>query len=109
MHMRVCVTADGPTLDSEVGEDIGHSSFLLVVDTETMEYEAIENEAATWEMGAGIKAAEIIRGLGVQAVITGGVGPHGYERLSEAGIMVAADEEGSVREAIRTFIRRHGL
>ncbi len=105
--MKVCITSDGPDLESGVGHDLGHSPYLLIVDLDTMEYEAIENEAASWDMGAGMKAADTIIDLRVDAVITGRIGPHGYSSFSEAGIMVSSDEEGSVREAIEAFKRRH--
>jgi len=105
--LRICITADGPDLKSAVGEDLGHSPYFLVVNPETLEFEVFENEAAGWEMGAGMKAADFIIGLNVDAVITGGIGFHGYEKLTDAGIMVISDEEGSVLNAIYNFKRRH--
>lgn len=105
--MKVCITADGPDLDSEVGQDLGHSPYFLIVDLDTMEYESMENEGASWDMGAGMKAADIVINAGVDAVITGRIGPHGYSSFSDAGIMVSSDEEGGVREAIESFKRRH--
>lgn len=104
--MKVCVCSEGPDLESEVAEDIGHSPYFLVVETDDMGFEAVENEAAQWDMGAGMKAADIIIDLGVEAVICGMIGPHGYSKLTEAGITVSSDEEGAVREAIARFLRR---
>lgn len=105
--LRICITAEGPDLKSPVGKDLGHSPYFLVIDPETLEFEVYENEAAGWDMGAGMKAADIIIGLGVDAVITGGIGFHGYDKLTGAGIMVISDEEGPVLDAINNFKRRH--
>ncbi|HUV24878.1 MAG TPA: NifB/NifX family molybdenum-iron cluster-binding protein [Methanomassiliicoccales archaeon] len=107
--MRIAVSAEEPTLDSEIGEDLGHSPYFLVVDTETMEFKAVENEAASWDMGAGMKAADIVISLGAEALITGAIGMHGYSKLSQAKIMVASEEEGKIRDLIEVFKRRHGL
>ena len=107
--MKIAVSAEEPSLDSEIGEDLGHSPYFLVVDTETMEFEVVENEAATWDMGAGMKAADIVISLGVEALVTGAIGMHGYSRLSEAGIMVASEDEGSIRDLVGAFKRRHGI
>ena len=107
--MRIAVSAEEPNLDSEVGEDLGHSPYILVVDTDTMEFEAMENEAATWDMGAGMKAADIVISLGVEAIITGAIGMHGYAKFNEANIMVVSEDEGRIRDLIESFKRRHGL
>jgi predicted Fe-Mo cluster-binding NifX family protein len=103
--MRVCVTAEGDSLDSYVSDDFGHAPFFLVVDTDTMEFRAVDNPARFAE-GAGMKAAEAVASLGVEAVLTGGVGPHGMAILGRAGIMVSMDEDGAAGECVRDFARR---
>ena len=40
-------------------------------------------------------------------VITGFIGPHGIKKLQSKNIKVVADEEGTVKEAIERFNRRH--
>jgi predicted Fe-Mo cluster-binding NifX family protein len=104
--MRICVAAEGPDLESDIGADIGHSPYLLVVDPETMEFEAFENEAMDPEVGADMKTAELIIQLGVDAIITADIGSREYERFTEAGMRVITQEQGPVMDAIMTF--RHG-
>jgi predicted Fe-Mo cluster-binding NifX family protein len=106
--MKVGVIAEGDTLDSYVAEDFGHAPFFLIVDIDTLDYQVVANEYARLN-GAGVKVAEAIAGLGVEAVITGGIGSHGLEILNKAGIHVAYDEEGTVEESIRDFKRRNEL
>jgi len=103
--MRIGVIAEGDSLESYVAEDFGHAPFFLIVDPETLDYQVIVNEYAN-SMGAGMKVAEAIVGLGVDAVITGGIGSHGLDILGKAGIHVAYDEEGTVEECINDFKRR---
>jgi len=106
--MRVGVIAEGDSLESFVAEDFGHAPFFLIVDTDTLDYQVIVNEYAD-SMGAGMKVADAIVGLGVDAVITGGIGSHGLDILNKAGIHVAYDEEGTVEECINDLKRRNSL
>jgi len=103
--LKACVLAEGDSLDSYVADDFGHAPYLLVVDMGTMEFKAIKNEF-TRAMGAGMKVADAIVELNVDVVITGGIGPHGYDRLTGAGITVSFDEDGTVEECVKNVKRR---
>jgi predicted Fe-Mo cluster-binding NifX family protein len=104
--MKVGVISEGDTLESYVADDFGHAPFFLIVDTDTLDYIVVANEHADAVEGAGMKVAEAIIALKVDAVITGGIGPHGYDMLTNAGIRVSFDEEGTVEECINDFKRR---
>ena len=103
--MKIGVLSDGPDLGSYVSDDFGHAPFFLIVDSESYDYVVVENEFMEAE-GAGMKVADAIVGLGVEAVVTGGIGSHGYDILTKAGIRVSFDEEGTVEECIEAFKRR---
>lgn len=103
--MKVAIVCDGDDLSAEVSEDFGHAPFILVVDYDTLDYMVVENEFAD-AVGAGMKVAEAISSLKVDAVITGGIGSHGYDILTKAGITVSFDEEGTAEECMEAFKRR---
>lgn len=103
--MKIGVTAEGEDLSSLVAEDFGHAEYFLIVDYDTLDYTVIKNEFAN-SVGAGMKVADAIIGLGVDAVIVGGIGSHGYDKLKNAGIRVSFDEEGTVEEVLAAFKRR---
>lgn len=105
--MRVVVISEGESLDSEVAEDFGHAPFFLVVDTDTLDYHVILNEFADSPEGAGVAVAKAITTLRPDAVITGGIGMHGLDILNRANIFVSYDEEGTVEQCIKDFVRRH--
>ena len=105
MNMKIGVLSDGPDLSSEVSEDFGHAPFFLIVDSETLDYTVVENEFMEAE-GAGMKVAQAIVDIGVEAVVVGGIGTHGFNILDKAGIDVSYDEEGSVEECVTDYIRR---
>jgi predicted Fe-Mo cluster-binding NifX family protein len=98
--MKVAVSAAGPSLDSPVDPRFGRCQYLLIVDTESMAFDAVENRAVMAPGGAGIQAAELMASMGVDAVITGDCGPNAYQVLSAAGIAVFVGASGSVRQAI---------
>lgn len=105
MKMKIGVLSEGEDLTSYVSDDFGHAPFFLIVDYDTLDYSVVKNEFAEAE-GAGMKVADAIVGMGIDAVITGGIGSHGYDILTKAGIKVSFDEEGTVEECIGNFKRR---
>lgn len=103
--MKIGVLSEGDSLESFVSDDFGHAPFFLIVDYDTLDYVVVENEFTEAE-GAGMKVADAIVSLKVDAVITGGIGSHGYDILNKAGIKVCYDEEGTVEECVEAFKRR---
>jgi predicted Fe-Mo cluster-binding NifX family protein len=101
--MKICVTATANSLDAQIDPRFGRGSYLVIVDSETMQFEAIPNMAAGASGGAGIQAAQTIANKNVKLLITGNVGPKAFQALSAAGIEVATGAFGTVREAVETF------
>ena len=102
--MKAAVTSRGRTLGDEVDPRFGRAQVFLVVDTETGEFEAVDNkqnlEAA---QGAGIQAARLVAERGADVVITGHCGPKAFRTLSAAGIKVVGGAEGTVAEELEKF------
>ena len=105
--MKIGVLAEGDTLDSYVADDFGRAPYFLIVDMDTLEFTVVENEHKDAASGAGMLVADSIVNIGVDAVIVGGIGHHGYDKLVAAGITVSTDEEGTVEESIKDFKRRY--
>jgi len=103
--MKIAVSAAGPSLDSQVDPRFGRCQYLLIVDSESLAFEALENPAVTSPGGAGIQAAQAVVDEGVEAVITGSCGPKAYQVLSAAHIDVLDGVSGSVREAVEGYRR----
>ncbi|HKM09161.1 MAG TPA: NifB/NifX family molybdenum-iron cluster-binding protein [Candidatus Methanomethylophilaceae archaeon] len=107
--MKIGVTADGDTLDSYVSDDFGRAPYFLIVDMDTLDFVVVENEHKDAASGAGMLVADAIVNLGVDAIIVGGIGTHGIQILSDAGITISSDEDGTVEESIANFKRRYEL
>ena len=103
--MKVAVSAMSGSLDAQVAPNFGRCPYFVVVETETMDYEAIPNSGPSAAHGAGIQAARLVAGRGVRVVLTGNVGPNAFGALSSAGIEVVTGVSGSVREAVERYKR----
>jgi predicted Fe-Mo cluster-binding NifX family protein len=101
--MKIAISATGSTLDAEVDPRFGRCQYFIIVDPETMQFEALENSSAMAGGGAGISAAETMAGKGIEAVLTGNCGPNAYEVLSAAGIKVVTGVAGKVQDAIQNY------
>jgi predicted Fe-Mo cluster-binding NifX family protein len=101
--MKVAVSAMGLTLDAVVDPRFGRCSHFVLVETEDMTLEAIENVNSSLGGGAGIQSAQLMAQKGVKAVLTGNCGPNAHQTLSAAGIDVVVGCSGTVSEAIERF------
>ena len=101
--MKLGISATGTSLDAEVDPRFGRCQYFIIVDPETMQFEAVENSSAMAPGGAGISAAQMIASKGVQAVLTGNCGPNAYQVLSAAGIKVITGVSGKVQEVIQSY------
>ncbi len=102
---KVAVSSVGPGLDSAVDSRFGRAAGFVVVDTDTMAAEFIDNNAAQgMGHGAGIQAAESVARGGASAVLTGFVGPKAFQALQAAGIEVVQNMDNmTVKEAVERF------
>ncbi|MGQ9691584.1 MAG: NifB/NifX family molybdenum-iron cluster-binding protein [Thermoproteota archaeon] len=101
--MKVAVSATGGNLDAQVDLRFGRCHYFVIVDTDTMSFEALPNMGADSVSGAGIQVAQEIAGRGVKAAITGNIGPNAYQVLSSAGIRILIGASGTVKATIEMF------
>lgn len=98
--MKVAVSSAGEGLDAAVDPRFGRCPYYVIVETETMQSEAVPNMSQYAPSGAGIQAAQTIANKGAKVVLTGNVGPNASQALSSAGIQVITGVTGTVREAV---------
>lgn len=102
--MKIAISSKGDTLDSQADPRFGRASYLLVIDTQTHEFDVINNtENKNAFKGAGIKAAAAISDHGAQVLLTGFCGPNAFKTLEAAGIKVVNDQTGSIKDIIQNF------
>jgi predicted Fe-Mo cluster-binding NifX family protein/ferredoxin len=101
--MKIAVTSTGPALDDHVEARFGRCAYFLIIDTDTMQYEAIENPNIALGGGAGIQSAQLMSEKGVTTVLTGNCGPNAFNVFGQAGIQVIVGVSGVVRNAVEQF------
>ncbi len=102
--MKVAITAQGTDLDAEVDPRFGRAAYFLIVDSESLAFEALDNGAnANSLKGAGIQAASVLAENKAEVLLTGYCGPNAFKTLEAAGIKVANDATGTVRECLESF------
>ena len=101
--MKIAVSATAPTLDAEVDPRFGRCQYFIIVDPQTMEFEALENPNIQASGGAGITTAQMVASKGVGVVLTGNCGPKAYQTLSAAGVQVITGVVGGIRDAVEAY------
>jgi predicted Fe-Mo cluster-binding NifX family protein len=101
--MKVAISATAPSLDAEVDPRFGRCPYFIIIDPETMEFEAVENSNAMAAGGAGITTAQMVANKGVGVVLTGNCGPKAYQTLSPAGVQVITGVVGRIRDAVEAY------
>ena len=101
--MKICVTATAGDLNAQVDPRFGRSQYFVFVDSDTMAFEAMLNEAIAAPGGAGIQAAQTVLNRGGNVVISGNIGPNAFQVLSTAGVKIATGAYGTVKEAVEMY------
>lgn len=102
--MKIAITSTGSTLQSDVDPRFGRAKYIIIVDSETKEFEAIDNtENINAFKGAGIQAATMLSDKGAEALLTGYCGPNAFKTLDAAGIKVINDVSGTIEESLEQF------
>ena len=84
--MRIAVASSGDSPQAQMDPRFGRCPYVVVVETDTMDYQAIENPGPQMGSGAGISAAQLVADAGAQAVVAGNYGPKATQTLQAAGI-----------------------
>ncbi len=101
--MRICITSEGKDLAANVDQRFGRCQYFIFIDTETSEFEAVENENVSGMGGVGVQSGQLVAEQQAKVVITGKVGPNASQTLEAAGIDVVVNVSGSVKDALEKF------
>lgn len=102
-YMKIAISALGPDLQAQVDARFGRAQYFIIIDTATMEFEAVSNESTDAMHGAGIQSGQLMSSKGVSAVITGQVGPNAHQTLTAAGIQIFHSDSITVEQAVEAY------
>jgi predicted Fe-Mo cluster-binding NifX family protein len=104
--MRIAITAQGRDLTAEVDPRFGRASTFLLVETESMSFEVIENtQSLDLPQGAGIQTAQNVLNHDPEVILTGNCGPKAFKVLQAAGVEVVVGVKGKVMDAIQAYLQ----
>jgi predicted Fe-Mo cluster-binding NifX family protein len=102
--MKIAITSKGKDLNAQVDPRFGRAAYIIVADTDSLEFEVIDNrENKKAFKGAGLRAAADICDCGARVLITGFCGPNAFKTLAAAKVQVANDAQGLVIDVIEDF------
>lgn len=102
--MKLAVCAQGEGITAKVDERFGRCPFFVIVNTENEEsVVSVRNTHAEASGGAGPQAAQLLAGLGVDAVAVGNMGPNAVEALKTAKINAYTGITGTVKDSVKKF------
>mgnify|MGYP003732002833 CR=1 FL=1 len=104
IEMKIAITSKGDALESQVDPRFGRAPYVLIVDSESNEFEPLNNlENVNRLKGAGIHAATMISEKGAEVLMTGYCGPNAITTLNAAKIKVILEVGGTVKDALESF------
>ena len=84
--MKLAITLKENEYNSSVDERFGRAPFFIIIDSDTKEFEIIENEAKDEATGAGLKAVKNLLKYEIDTIIAGEIGPKAGELIYDLEI-----------------------
>jgi len=101
--VKIFISANGSTTDASVGQRFGLSPYFIIVNPQTMEFEAVPNSGADGKRAAGMQAVVLAISKEVDLVLTGYCSPTAMKYLTDNGIEVITGVKGTVFEAVGQY------
>ncbi|MCL4393289.1 MAG: dinitrogenase iron-molybdenum cofactor biosynthesis protein [Chloroflexi bacterium] len=102
--MKIVITTVAPSIESQVDPRFGRGAYLLVVDPNTLEWQAHPNPGVHAPGGAGIAAAQFVLEQKGNAIISGDFGPNAFDALSAAKMPIyRLGTSRTAREVVARF------
>jgi predicted Fe-Mo cluster-binding NifX family protein len=103
--MKIAVASNGPDLDAGVEHRLGLSQYLLIVDVDTLDFEAVPVLSDSAGTGAGIGSVAIAIEKNAKAIIAGYISPNVARPLLEHDIEIFTSVSGKVRDVVVKYRR----
>ncbi len=102
---QIFVTATGQDLEADIDPRFGRAQYFLLIQPDTLDFEAFENPNIDAASGVGIQSAQFAVEKNAGIVITGRCGPNAERVLSSSGIRIITGATGKIKDAIRQYLK----
>ena len=103
--MKIAVSSRGKDINSQVDPRFGRAAYVIIVDSDTNNFNVIDNSANVNAMkGAGIQAAGNVVNSGAEVLLTGHCGPNAFKALQAGKVAVSNDASGTVMESVKAYL-----
>ncbi len=102
--MQIAISLEnGQDMKAKASGIFGRCAYFMVINPESGDFKIESNPAREASGGAGIQAAQWIIDQGVQAVLTGSLGPKAFDVLSAAKIAAYKHDGGSAEGVLAAY------
>jgi predicted Fe-Mo cluster-binding NifX family protein len=101
--MKIAIAAKGTDLDAKIEHTLSQAKNLLIVDSETGDFESLEIPLKQGEPGLGINITMLAMEKGSRAIVAGFISPRISGTLTGEGIKVVNYRECSIREFLDSY------
>jgi predicted Fe-Mo cluster-binding NifX family protein len=101
--MKVAIFADGSDLNAKIAYRLGVSKYLLIIDIDSGEFEAVPNPADAGRHGAGVQAIELAVKRGVKVILTKYCSPSIVHQFKATDIEILTGVTGTVKDAVEHY------
>lgn len=101
--MKIGISAAGSTLGSNVAGRLGTADYMIIVDLDSGDVEAILNPGNGQQRGAGLQAIMLAVNNGAGVVLTGYVNPVISRQFEGSDIQIITGISGTVEETVQRF------
>lgn len=104
--MNICITAKGPSLESEFEPHFARAPYFIFYDSRTGTLDAVRNGFVISDTRIGQNAVQLLKMYGLDAVITGKLGANARDLLKGVRISIRIfNGKGTVKDAIDTVLQ----
>jgi predicted Fe-Mo cluster-binding NifX family protein len=102
--MRIAIGAESWTCHSAVCKRFGECKFIILYDTETLQYHAISNRAPYGQKNPTVDTAQRVLTARAHVVLTGEIDTDALLLLTMFGIDVYTRAAGTAAEAVASYL-----
>lgn len=101
--MKIAISSQGKDLTAQLDPRFGRCKYFIFVESDSHEYECIENPYINASGGAGVQSAQLVLSKNPDLVITGNLGPKAESTLNSSGIKYETGASGSIKDIIKDY------